>query len=100
MVSEWWVWVRAAAADQGQSCVVPSAANIFVYPDQYEDIFRAVRHRGWQPHDVIIAEAFLPLLRADIAALPCKDANMLLQLRVRNCSDDAELSCCARSGTP
>ena len=90
MVSEWWVWVRAAAADQGQSCVVPSAANIFVYPDQYET--------SSAPFG--IAEAFLPLLRADIAALPCKDANMLLQLRVRNCSDDAELSCCARSGTP
>jgi len=51
--------MHAAAAEQGQSCVAPSAASIFAYPAQYGDILRAVRHRGWPPHHVIIAEAFL-----------------------------------------
>lgn len=64
--------VRDTAASFGQSCRLPAGAHIFVYPEQYEGVLASIRSHELRPHHVVVNEAFLPLVRSDLAALPSR----------------------------
>ena len=61
--------VRMAAAERQQSCKLPSGASIFVYPSQYDAMRRILERCQLRPHNVVISEAFIPLLKIELASI-------------------------------
>jgi len=82
--------VRVNAAACGQSCVL-GPARIFVHQDQYDEVVELLSLHKLQAHQVVVSEAFFPLVREEIAALPSR-ANIRLRsvkpLAVATGSDD------------
>lgn len=64
--------VRASATTAGHSCSLKSGASMFLYPEQYPGILAVLPDVDLRPHHVVVSEAFLPLLFAEIAAIPSK----------------------------
>lgn len=64
--------IRIAADNHGQSCLLKSGAGIFVYPNQYQPILSVLGQSRLKPHQVIVSEAFLPLVYREVAKLPSR----------------------------
>eukprot|EP00928_Gymnodinium_smaydae_P049501 TRINITY_DN3322_c0_g1_i9.p1 TRINITY_DN3322_c0_g1~~TRINITY_DN3322_c0_g1_i9.p1 ORF type:complete len:575 (-),score=110.19 TRINITY_DN3322_c0_g1_i9:369-2093(-) len=64
--------VRETARQAEQRCHLPSGARIFVHPNNYDQVLSLLCDRVLGAHDVVVTEAFLPLVRRDIGALPSR----------------------------
>merc|ERR1712087_166117 len=62
--------VRASATEAGHSCSLKSGARMFLYPEQYPSILSILPDVDLRPHHVLVSEAFLPLLFAEVRAIP------------------------------
>ena len=61
--------VRMAAAERQQNCKLSSGASIFAYPSQYDAMRRILERCQLRPHDVVISEAVIPLLKIKLASI-------------------------------
>jgi len=65
--------VRAHMEEAGHSCHLKhSGASVFLYPDHYDRILKVVPLQTLRPHHVLIADAFLPLLKDEVNKLPSR----------------------------
>merc|ERR1712048_317618 len=63
---------RSAARERGQECKLASGLSVLVYPNQYSAILPVIGKLDLQPHHVIIAESFFPLLMEEVRRIPCR----------------------------
>lgn len=64
--------LRTTMAAKGLPCKLPCGASVFVYPNQYDQIFSVLPKHDLRPHHILVNEAFLPLVFEALGNLPSK----------------------------
>lgn len=86
--------VRVTAAEYGQSCRLPSGTSIFVHPQHYECMMKLASALQLLPYHAVVCEAFLPLVKAEIAKLRSKENVRIRKLQKMALVDSNDESIC------